>query len=188
MAARVAEMASSSRCFFSFSSTSVAAPTRRTDTPPDSLASRSWSFSESQSESVVSISARICRIRSSIADWSPAPLMIVVESLSTTIRRAWPSTSRPTLSSLSPTSSLTTSPPVSTAMSASIALRRSPNPGAFTAATGRSPRILFTTSVDSASPSTSSATTSSGFLDWAICSSSGRKSAIEEILPACSRT
>ena len=73
-------------------------------------------------------------------------------------------------------------------MSASMALRRSPNPGALTATIDSSPRILFTTRVDSASPSTSSATTSSGFLACAICSSSGRKSAMEEILPACSST
>ena len=47
MAARVAETASSMRCFFSLSSTSVAAPTLITATPPASLASRSWSFSRS---------------------------------------------------------------------------------------------------------------------------------------------
>ena len=37
MAARVAERASSTRCFFSFSSTSVAAPTLTTATPPEQL-------------------------------------------------------------------------------------------------------------------------------------------------------
>ncbi len=68
-------------------------------------------------------------------------------------------------------------------MSSSIALRRSPKPGALTATTFSRPRILFTTSVDSASPSTSSAITSSGFLVCAIFSSSGRNSAIAEILP-----
>ena len=60
MAARVAEMASSMRCFFSLSSTSVCAPTLMTQTPPASLARRSWSFSRSQSESVRSISCLIC--------------------------------------------------------------------------------------------------------------------------------
>ncbi len=59
IAARVAETASSMRCFFSFSSTSVAAPTLTTHTPPASFARRSWSFSRSQSESVASISALI---------------------------------------------------------------------------------------------------------------------------------
>src|SRR6185369_686080 len=49
-AARVADTASSMRCFFSLSSTSVAAPTLITDTPPDSFASRSCSFSLSQEE------------------------------------------------------------------------------------------------------------------------------------------
>jgi chaperonin GroEL len=42
-------------------------------------------------------------------------------------------------------------------MSCSMALRRSPKPGAFTAATLSPPRSLLTTSVASASPSTSSA-------------------------------
>ena len=73
-------------------------------------------------------------------------------------------------------------------MSSSIALRRSPKPGAFTATTFSRPRILLTTSVDSASPSTSSAMTSSGLLPCATFSSSGRKSAIDEILPPCSST
>ena len=63
MAARVADRASSMRCFFSLSSTSVAAPTLTTATPPDSLARRSWSFSRSQSESVFSISVLIWLMR-----------------------------------------------------------------------------------------------------------------------------
>ena len=41
IAARVAERASSIRCFFSLSSTSVAAPTCTTATPPLSFANRS---------------------------------------------------------------------------------------------------------------------------------------------------
>ena len=40
-AARVAERASSTLCFFSFSSVSVAAPTLIRATPPESLAKRS---------------------------------------------------------------------------------------------------------------------------------------------------
>ena len=63
MAARVADSASSMRCFFSLSSTSVAAPTLTTATPPASLARRSWSFSRSQSESVSSISRLIWAMR-----------------------------------------------------------------------------------------------------------------------------
>ena len=65
-AARVACSASSTRCFFSFISVSVAAPTLTTATPPASFASRSWSFSRSKSESVFSISERIWLIRPSI--------------------------------------------------------------------------------------------------------------------------
>ena len=49
-------------------------------------------------------------------------------------------------------------------MSCSIALRRSPKPGALTAATLTVLRIALTTRVDSASPSTSSATMSSGLV------------------------
>ena len=51
-------------------------------------------------------------------------------------------------------------------MSSSIALRRSPKPGALTAATFSPPRSLFTTSVASASPSTSSAMMSNGAPAW----------------------
>src|SRR5215212_1213690 len=76
----------------------------------------------------------------------PAPPTMVVFSFSTSTRVARPSISGVTFSSLMPRSSETTWPPVSTAMSSSMALRRSPKPGAFTAATFRPPRSLFTTS------------------------------------------
>ena len=59
-------------------------------------------------------------------------------------------------------------------MSSSMALRRSPKPGALTAATFKPPRSLLTTSVASASPSTSSATMSSGLPVCTIASSTGR--------------
>src|SRR5699024_6732730 len=88
MAARVAETASSIRIFFSLSSTSVCAPTLITDTPPASFARRSCSFSRSQSESVLAISARICATRSLTAWSSPAPPTMVVESLVMTTRPA----------------------------------------------------------------------------------------------------
>ncbi len=76
IAARVAERASSMRCFFSLSSTSVAAPTLTTATPPASLARRSWSFSRSQSESVSSISRLIWEIRPFTSSSAPAPSTI----------------------------------------------------------------------------------------------------------------
>ena len=57
-AAFAAETASSTASLRFFRSVSVAAPTLITATPPDSFASRSSSFSRSQSESVASISAR----------------------------------------------------------------------------------------------------------------------------------
>ena len=88
--------------------------------------------------------------------------MIVVSSLVTMTLSAWPSRVRSTFSSLRPISSETTWPPVRMAMSASIALRRSPKPGALTATELNVPRILLTTSVARASPSMSSAMITSG--------------------------
>src|SRR4029450_2026475 len=90
------------------------------------------------------------------------PSTIVVVSFSITTFLARPSMLSVTFSSLMPRSSEITWPPVRIAMSCSMALRRSPKPGAFTAATLRPPRSLFTTRVASASPSTSSAMISSG--------------------------
>ncbi len=58
-------------------------------------------------------------------------------------------------------------------MSSSMALRRSPKPGALTAATFSPPRSLFTTRVASASPSISSAMIKSGRAVWTTSSSSG---------------
>ena len=72
-------------------------------------------------------------------------------------------------------------PPVRIAMSCSMALRRSPNPGAFTAETCRVPRSLFTTRVARASPSTSSAMISSGRPSFATCSRIGSRSFMFEI-------
>ncbi|EXI68774.1 MAG: hypothetical protein AW07_04331 [Candidatus Accumulibacter sp. SK-11] len=66
-------------------------------------------------------------------------------------------------------------------MSSSMALRRSPKPGALTAQVFRMPRMLLTTRVASASPSTSSATISSGRLDLATCSRTGSRSRMFEI-------
>ena len=95
--------------------------------------------------------------------------------------------SREMFSSFSPTSSETTWPPVRMAMSSSIALRRSPNPGAFTAAAWNVPRILFTTSVARASPSMSSDTITSGFPACNTFSSTGSSSCTDEIFLFTSR-
>src|SRR5262249_1930218 len=105
----------------------------------------------------------------------PVPPTMVVSSLVIETRLALPSILTVTFSSLMPRSSEIISPPVSTAMSCSMALRRSPKPGALTAATFKPPRSLLTTSVASASPSTSSAMISSGLPDWTTASSSGRR-------------
>ena len=66
-------------------------------------------------------------------------------------------------------------------MSSSMALRRSPKPGALTAQTWSVPRSLFTTRVARASPSMSSAMMRSCLPCLAVCSSTGRRSFIEEI-------
>ncbi len=65
-------------------------------------------------------------------------------------------------------------------MSRSISLRRSPKPGALTAATLSVPRSLFTTSVASASPSTSSAIRRRGLPVCATFSRIGSSSFIAE--------
>ena len=60
-------------------------------------------------------------------------------------------------------------------------MRRSPKNGALTATAVKVLRIAFTTSVDSASPSTSSAMTTSGLPVSTTFSSSGSRSATLEI-------
>ena len=72
-------------------------------------------------------------------------------------------------------------------MSCSMALRRSPKPGALTATDLKVPLILLTTSVDRASPSTSSAMMTSGLPDWMTFSSSGSRSLTVEILELAMR-
>src|SRR5216683_145164 len=76
-------------------------------------------------------------IRPSISAFLPAPSIIVVLSLSTTIRLALPRSASVMLSSLMPSSSAITLPPVRIPISSSIALRRSPKPGALTAVHAR---------------------------------------------------
>ena len=113
-------------------------------------------------------------MRPSISFFLPAPSTMVVFSLEIVTFLARPSMASVTLSSLMPRSSEMTWPPVRTAMSSSIALRRSPKPGALTAATLRPPRSLLTTSVASASPSTSSAMMSSGLPACTTASRTGQ--------------
>jgi len=73
-------------------------------------------------------------------------------------------------------------------MSSNIALRRSPKPGALTAATLTMPRIVFTTKVASASPSTSSATISSGRPALATPSRIGSRSRMFETFLSNNKT
>jgi hypothetical protein len=86
-----------------------------------------------------------------------------------------------------PTSEETTVPPVTAARSSRNALRRSPKYGALTATARIVLRTELTTSVDSASPSTSSATITTGLPAWAIFSRIGSRSLSEEILSRYSR-
>ncbi len=175
------------RSFFSFISVSVAAPTSITATPPASLARRSCSFSLSKSEVVSSICTRIWLIRFLISSAEPAPSTIIVSSLLILTCLARPNISTSTFFMSRPRSSETTWPPVKIAMSSSMALRRSPKPGALTATQVKVPRILFSTNVANASPSTSSATTSRGFPRCTIFSSRGSMSWILLILRSVSR-
>mmetsp|Transcript_13784 Transcript_13784/g.34595 ORF Transcript_13784/g.34595 Transcript_13784/m.34595 type:complete len:230 (-) Transcript_13784:835-1524(-) len=180
-AALVAQSASFNRSFTSLTSTSLAPPTLITATPPASLANRSLSLSFSYSEVVASMASRIASHRSSILAFSPAPSSITVSSFVIVTVLIWPSCVICRSSSLSPSSSLSSCVPVSTAKSWRIALRLSPKPGAFTAATLRPPRNLLTMSIARASPSMSSAITSSGFWTLATCSKMGRMLCTDEI-------
>ena len=72
-------------------------------------------------------------------------------------------------------------------MSCSIALRRSPKPGALTATELKVPRILLTTSVARASPSTSSAMITSGLPACMTFSSTGSRSRTAVIFEPTSR-
>ena len=119
--------------------------------------------------------------------FSPAPLTIVVLSLSMVTLSAVPSISIVVFSMLKPRSSEITVPPVSIAISSSIAFLRSPKPGAFTAAIFRAPLNLFTTRVANASPSTSSAITNNGFPLCATGSKIGRRSFIADIFLSYNR-
>mmetsp|Transcript_4420 Transcript_4420/g.13815 ORF Transcript_4420/g.13815 Transcript_4420/m.13815 type:complete len:214 (-) Transcript_4420:516-1157(-) len=188
-AARVALRASLRRSFTSCTSTSEAPPTLMTATPPESFARRSRSLSRSYSELVASTAAWICSQRASMSPLLPAPSRITVSSLVTVMLFAVPKTlgSKPSLR-FRPVSSLMTSPPQRTAMSCSRALRWSPKPGAFTAATFRPPRSLLTTRVASASFSTSSATMRSGRCTLVTCSSTGRMLCTVEIFLSKNKT
>ena len=103
---------------------------------------------------------------------------MVVFSLSMLTLTALPSISRETVSRLKPISNEMTRPSVRIAMSSSICLRRSPKPGAFTAAAFKTPRALFTTRVAKASPSKSSAMMRRGLLARDTFSRMGTKSAM----------
>ena len=72
-------------------------------------------------------------------------------------------------------------------MSCSIALRRSPNPGALTPTEENVPRILLTTRVARASPSMSSAMITSGLPDCMTFSSTGTMSRTLVILEDTNR-
>ena len=181
IAAFVAPTASLTLSLSSFNSTSVAAPTLMTATPPASLASLSSSFSRSKSEVVFLISALIWLTRPSICAFSPLPPTILVSSLEAQTRSALPQSSRVTESSFLPVSSEMTEPPVRMAISSSMAFLRSPKPGALTARRLKAPRSLLTTRVARASPSMSSAMMTKFLVTLIADSRKGRRSAMAEI-------
>ena len=111
----------------------------------------------------------------------PAPSIIVVLSFAISILPAVPSISIVAVSKSIPRSSPTTVAPVKIAKSCIIALRDSPKPGAFTAAIDNAPLIRLTTSVDNASPSTSSAIIKSGLPLCATGSNTGSSCFMLEI-------
>jgi hypothetical protein len=137
---------------------------------------------------VSSICALIWPMRASISFFLPAPSTMVVFSFSMITFLARPSICRFTFSSLMPRSSEISCPAVRIAMSSSMALRRSPKPGALTAAILRPPRSLLTTSAARASPSTSSATMSSGLPDCTMASRTGSMACRPESFFSCSNT
>ena len=160
-AALVAFRASSILSFLSFISTSVAAPTLTTATPPDSLANLSANFSLSKSDVVSAICIFIWLILWAMSAFEPTPPTIVVVSLFTLTVWALPSISSWTSFRSKPNSVDTNLPPVRMARSSSMAFLLSPKAGAFTATTSNVPLSLLTTNVDRASPSRSSAMISS---------------------------
>jgi hypothetical protein len=103
--------------------------------------------------------------RASMSFFLPAPSTMVVLSLVIVTRLAVPSMSMRDVFQLDAEVFGDDLAAGQDAMSCSMALRRSPKPGALTAATLRPPRSLLTTRVARASPSTSSAMISSGLPD-----------------------
>ena len=106
--------------------------------------------------------------------------MIVVLSLSQRMRLATPNCSIVVASSFMPSSSEITVEPVNIAMSSSIALRRSPKPGALTATIFKFARKRLRTRAARASPSTSSAIIKSGLPVRTTFSRIGTRSFNEE--------
>ena len=152
-----------------------------TATPPDSFARRSWSFSLSKSEVVVSIWLRIWLMRALISSDAPAPSTMMVFSFWMTTCFARPSCAMVVSFSSRPSSEVMTSPPVRMAISFSISFLLSPKPGALTAAHLKVPLRLLRMMVVSASPSISSAMMTSFLPACTTCSSRGRISWMEEI-------
>ena len=106
--------------------------------------------------------------------------MVVVSLLIITFS-AEPNISKVAASNSYPCDSDITVAPVITARSCNISLRRSPNPGALTAQTFKLPLILFTTRVDKASPSISSAMINISLPACNDCSRIGSNSFILDI-------
>ena len=166
MAAFVALSESSILNFLYFISVSVAAPTLIRATPPASLAILSLILSLSYSDSVISTSLFNFSTRALTNFLVSSKATIVVLSFVIVIFFAFPRSLIDTLSNAIDLSSLINLAPVRIAISSRAAFLLSPNNGARTEATFKTPLFLFNTSAVKASPSISSARIRNGEFDF----------------------
>mmetsp|Transcript_10800 Transcript_10800/g.40036 ORF Transcript_10800/g.40036 Transcript_10800/m.40036 type:complete len:313 (+) Transcript_10800:808-1746(+) len=139
-------------------------------------------------ESVSASSCLSCATRMSISSRDAASAIMVVVLFVIVTFLAYPRQSMVAALGPRPRSLARNVEPVTMAMSCRSDLRRSPNPGALIAATFRTPRILFTTSVARASPVMSSAMIKSGSPPFCeTCSKIGTKSLTWSIFASVTR-
>ena len=181
IAAFVALRESSILNFLYFISVSVAAPTFIRATPPASFAILSLILSLSYSDSVTSTSLFNFLTLAWTNSFVSSKATIVVLSFEIVIFFALPRSLIVTSSNFIDLSSLINLAPVRIAISSKAAFLLSPNDGALTAETFKTPLFLFNTSVVKASPSISSARTKNGEADFWISSSIGTRFVNEEI-------
>ena len=169
-----ASSASSTRCFFSIISTSVAAPTLIIATPLANLVILSWISSASRTTSDCSKTALRVSILLSISSKSPLPPTIIVSFL--LMKALWASPKCSSLAFLSLIELLMYVAFVAMQRSINIFFLSSPYLGALTATTFIVPRIEFIIKAAKACPSISGDTITSGLDSLATTSSMGSRS------------